>query len=180
MKKFARIFTIAAVALGLSGAVACSEDDDKKETPSNNPETPFVPDGEYTESEAYAIVYNNDTLTAGQMVEYTATAEDIENDQVTIRMDILNKTRGELSTWQQIVMVQGPSTMASPAVCGGGMCPWDGEPYTLAPGVNTDKFMAIEFTPSKITRPATAYFQITVGTGRELTDPQVNFLKVTI
>lgn len=174
MKNVFRIMLAAAMGVAMLALVACDPEKPAPEPDNSSTEN-------YTESNSYGIIYNNQTVAAGATIVYTPSAAEIENDFAAVDFLINNKTDGNLRTCLKVELVEGPEAMKNIMMCYGitckqGVCPWLSEPFTLTPGINQDMMIKFEYNPSSVTSKTT--YRITVGLGTELADPQVILVNV--
>lgn len=170
MKKITKFF-MAALMVATVGFIACSKDDDKK---TDNSET-------YTESASYAIYYQGAALTAGQTINCTPTAAQIELQDAEVDIYMFNKTESTLNTCFKVELTEGPDTMKQMPVCYG-VCETHQSPYTheaiaLAPGMDSKPIQVHVYMDMHNTNTGT--YKITVGEGENLANPQVCFVKFT-
>ncbi|MBP3763066.1 MAG: hypothetical protein J6I49_04190 [Bacteroidales bacterium] len=177
MKKVTKLLAMALMLAGAAFGAACGNDDDKPTPPP--PLTWENPDpSDYTSSGTYAMHYQNKPLPTGNTIEYRITEADFSTEQAIVMLIIENKTSQDEVTSQGIELLEGPEALRNVDICGAGSCPWDGNPYILEPGINNEKFLAIEFDPNTVARPYTALYKVTVGKGRRMEDPEVVFMRV--
>ena len=160
--------TLMAATLGM---VSCTE---KENNPTDTPNPGPTPSGDA----AYALHYQNRTLEEGQTIYYTATAEDISDNYIEIALQIENLTNSTLSTSQSVVKTAGPDGFPEAEICAGGNCPWNGEAYSVAPGLYENPIF-IHLLPAGFSGQTVKY-TITVGEGRALNNPTVAYLEVTM
>lgn len=135
MKNIFKYFGMAAMALTMVGLVAC-KDEPVEPTPQPEPD-----------NSVYALHYLDATSAAvrnGDTVDYTPESWEYELSQTSsLNIYIENRTSNTLSTVQEVTMLQGPEGQRL-EVCAGGNCPWNGNPYDIAPGTDTDKPITVE------------------------------------
>ena len=95
--------------------------------------------GGVSSAQQYALHFREASAPAiepNSTVEYTTEDWEEELGMAAISFIIENLTDSPLMTVQEVTMLEGPEAMAHPEVCGGGTCPWDGQPYAVEPGMN--------------------------------------------
>lgn len=172
MKKMFNYLATMAMCVALTGLMACNDDPEPTPEPEPNP---------YTESNTYAINYNNSAIAAGTTLEYHPTSSQIEMDFATIELIPVNKTDGNLATVLKVEKIEGPETMDDIMICYGETCknphcPWVSDPFTLVPGENNQMLIKFDYTPSMVTSKTT--YRMTMGKGATLDDPQVILINV--
>ena len=151
------------------GMVSCTEKE-----PAPTPEPEPTPQGDAT----YALHYQDRTLEPGQTVYYTATEDDIADNFLEMMFYIENLTTSTLNTSQSLVQTDGPSDFPAPELCAGGNCPWNGQPYPVAPGMYENAIF-VHLAPQGFSGQTVKY-TLTVGEGMNLNNPTVAYLVVTM
>ena len=174
MKNIIKYLAVAAISVALTGMVGC--DKPETEEPENNQQA------ENVESALYAFQYNGEIVAAGATVYYTATSQQVSNDQAMVDFYMVNKTDGNLETVMKVERVSGPEELDNLEICYDGLCrnftcPWTSAPMTLVPGVNEDLKMTIDYAPSVI--DSKSVYRITIGKGSAMEQPQVMYLDIT-
>lgn len=187
MKKITNYFVAITLVLTTVGFASCSKDDDKKTS-----NEPTIRDIENVGTH-YALyrMHNgsSEAIQAGDTIRYVANEEDINvYDLVELQFKIENKKREALLTSQDLVQLEGSENMSASidpksthgaTVCGGGSCPWNGQPYTVAPGMS-DYTIGIQIKPSHQTSGDWGLYRLAVGVGENLENATVIYLHVTI
>ena len=174
MKKFFKIMSMAVVAACVCFA-SCGEKD--------KPEQPEVIKWPVSEMENaanhYALHYNGSAVVPGATVVYTATSEDRANDLVTVIFTPENKTDEALMASQEVAIVEGPESLKDVEVCGGGNCPWSGDPYRLEPGLNEEMPIAIDIHPSGHAAGTTALYRVAIA-DRNMNNATFIYLRINL
>ena len=128
----------------------------------------------------FALYYNSQKITPLDTLVYDITLADRQNDLAIINLVPENLTSGELSTSQKCDMLEGDNDMANLEICGGGTCPWNGQPYTTVPGMNTDKPIAFDVHPSEHTAGHSALYRVAIGVGEKIEHATVVYLRINL
>lgn len=132
-----------------------------------------------TQAQQYALHFLDGTTPAlanGDTVDYTPDANALRL-HTPVSFIIENLTEQDLLTTQEVTLVEGGRV--SYDVCGGGSCPWDGNPYTVVPGINEDLFVGIEPNYDGIDN-AELLFRIDVGNDPDLANSVTAYLRIKI
>ncbi len=167
MKKITKLLTAAAMLFAVAGFAACGEDE---------PETTT-----YTESNSYAIIYEGESIAAGQTITYHPTDRQIDLDLAAIDLLMENKTDANLETCIKIEKLEGPEEMNNLMICYGETCksptaPWTSDAFTLTPGVNDNMQVKFDYSPSAVT--SKTVYRFTVAKSGSMGDPQVILINV--
>ena len=171
MKKTFRILMAAFVLTATFGLTACDPDQDKP-----TPE----PIENYEPSSTYALYVGDTEIPVGDTYTYTATNDDLNNDEIVVYFIIENKTTSPAPTSHKFELVEGPTAFNGYEVCAGDTCPWDGKPYIMQPGKNPTKPIKYDIIPSECPAGSSALYKLTVGRGNGLSDPQVIFFRLNL
>ncbi len=166
MKKTFRLMFATIISVAMIGLVSC------KEKPEDNPAT---------ESSTYSIIYNGEAIAAGATIEYHASLSEVENDFASLDILFENKTNDEQPTAIKLEKVEGPDALNKLMVCFGETCnefsfPWTSDVVIFTPGINQNKVLKLEYTPSQITSKTT--YRLTIGKEASLSDPQVVLINI--
>lgn len=130
----------------------------------------------------YALHYGSvdgPVIAAGDTVEYTTTAEDMNIMHMAfIYLYIENLTTEDLTTDNDVVLLEGPDSLAWD-LCAGGNCPQQGE-YTLVPGDNPEMPLTIEAHLLPEYSGGHILYRVTVGESRNLENGVTVYLRVNI
>ncbi len=162
-------YALAAALLSVSMAfIACDPE------PGPDPKDVIENDGTY-----YTFVYKNNPVTPLDTVVYSLSQAEVADDFTTISFVYNNLTNGALNTTQKVEILQGNTDLAKDEyICGGGSCPWNKEPFSLAPGLNNDMPLTIDIHPSEIGSTNTALFRLTVGEAPKFSHATIIYLRV--
>ena len=163
MKNIFKFLASMAVAVAMIGFTSCEPDPEPEPQP--QPQT-YELDPIENVGTLFAFHFNGQTVEPGATVTYNATTEDINDNFAAINLYIENLGNEEVTAIHRIEIAEGPADMNEYEVCAGGSCPWNGEPYTLVPGMNNDKPITLEFFPADHATHATALFRVAVTTSR--------------
>lgn len=165
MKKTVKFAMAIALTVAAMGFAACDPEDDIIEN-----------DGTY-----YAFHFSGKAVQPLDTVFYTLTREEIDNNLSQPTFVLENLTNGALSTTQKVEVLEGPASLIEKEkICGGGQCPWDGNPYTLEPGMNPEKTITIDIYPNDTPDLHTALFKLTVGEASKFAHATIIYLRVNI
>lgn len=172
-----RIIRSLAIVLLTLGVAACDKNNEGNETPTPQP-TPV------DTTPAYAFVYQGQTLSAGDTIQYYPTAEeaDPENDMAAVVFYLNNLTGTAQQTCMKVVMEEGPMSMGSylevcfGSECTGGPNPWTSNAFNVNPGLNSDLPIKFDYRPSLV--DGTALFKFVVGQNTSLARPQTMYIRV--
>ena len=118
-------------------------------------------------------------VAAGDTVEYNTTAEEMDIVHMAfIYLYIENLTTEDLTTDNEVVVLEGPDGLET-ELCAGGNCPQQGQ-YTLVPGDNPEMPLTIE--PHLLPEYSGGHilYRVTVGEGRNLENGITVYLRVNI
>ena len=171
---------LAAMVMGfaLTGMVSCGDDPEPEPTqdPTPNNVDPTVQSG------SYVFHYMDRDLEPGQTVYYYPTQEQAQNKWAEVVFYIENKTDANLETVMKVERISGPEAFDDMTICFGescknGTCPWTSAAFSLVPGVNDEMPIKVEYDTRNAAEPGV--YQITVGKGAAMADPQVMYLWMT-
>ncbi len=165
MKKTFKLLLAATLLSVTFGAVSCSKDGDERE------------------STRFSFIFDGETLDAGQTIRHTPTQTELQNNLATVEFLIKNKTENEINGKVQLEKIDGPVSMDTLTIHIGqstseikGNWPWKSENIAIAPGVNQNKKIKIDYKPSGVT--AYTKYRFVVGEGGNLSDPEVIFIEL--
>lgn len=169
--------TVAVAMLAFAGLGSCSKDDDKK---SNSTPAPApAPEVVYTESNTFAIKYEGASVAAGDTVTYVYSGAAIP----VVNFAVVNKTSEPKNAFFKVEKLEGPAVMNEMGfctdVCDDFACPFvapSERNFTVPAGEEAHFHM--QFLLDEGT--GTALYRMSAGSGHEVQDPQVIFVKVTI
>lgn len=180
MKNIFKYLAVMAMGVALTGQVSCG-DDPEPEPDNNNNGSPVVVDPT-VQSGSYKFHYLDRDLQPGQTVYYYPTQEEADNEWADVDFYIENLTGSNLETVMKVERIGGPEafdalTICFDEICKNGTCPWTSDAFTVEPGVNDNLTIKVEYNPRSATEPGV--YQITIGKGASLADPQVMFLSMS-
>lgn len=168
MKKTSKILMAAFVMIATMGVASCNKDT-----------------GDERESTRYAFIYKGDTVDPGETIRHTPSQSERQNDLATVEILIKNKTDNELNSKILLEKLDGPVAMDTLVIHIGqstsnikGNWPWKSDNIALAPGVNNNKAIKIDYHPSGVT--ATTRYRLAVGEGGNVSDPEVLFIEIPV
>ena len=167
MKK--NLFRMMAVAM--FAAAVCLSGCDKDPDPTNEPENA---------GDHYSIYFGEKKVAPLDTIVYTASEGEIAGDYIAIILTLENTTSETLEAIQSVELLQGPRSMKEIEICGGGHCPWDGNPYKLNPGLNPELPLAVDIIPSEHDAGASGLFKICVGDNPNLDHATIVYLRVNL
>ena len=177
MKNIFKYLATTAIAVAMFGLTACDPENPEPE-PDNQPQTYELDEIENVGT-LFAIHFNGETIQPGATITYNATASDLADNFAAINMYIENLSSNEVTAIHRIEIAEGPADMNEYDVCAGGSCPWNGQPYVLAPGINETMPITMEFHPNDHAAHATALFRVAVLTDRDENATYI-FLRVNL
>lgn len=173
MKSIFKYLAIAAMGIALTGLVACEPDPEPEPEPTPDP-------GNYTESSTFSLKYKNNAVAAGDTIVYVHTT-----GLPMVDFYIVNKTQENHNAFVKVEKLEGPSSMNSMGfctdVCDNFTCPFvapkPSRPFTIPAG--NSGYFDLQIL-NNVESGTVALYRLTIGSGQELEDPQVVFLKITI
>lgn len=173
MKKVFKYAMAVALTVATVGFTACTPGEEEK---------PIENDGTYyafhLQETGVSGAYKT-KINALDTAYYQLTEADMQNDYGVVSLYLENRTSGSLSTTQKVEILEGPAKLANDEyICGGGSCPWNKAPYTLVPGINEDKPLAIDIHPSDLGSATTALFRLTVGEADKFDHATIIYLRL--
>ena len=170
MKHFAKIFMVAVATMAFVGMSAC-KDDKKDDSGSGTPE-------QYTESSTFSLKYEGNAVAAGQTVTYNYPGSGIPK----VDFVLVNKTNEPQEAYFHMEKMEGPDIMNEMGfctnVCDNFTCPFTtGSAYAIP--ASGEGVFDMQFA-NGAESGTTALYKMTAGSGRNLSDPQVIFVRVTL
>ena len=155
------------------GFVGCNKENntDSPDTP-----TPQRPDGEIAirlGSPDGSYAYDGDTI------RYTTTAQDMEDEVAAIYLFIDNQTGENIEVMHSYETLAGPTGLST-EVCANMACPWSGEAYSVAPGVNSDKPFTIKAHLVQEYSGETILYKVVTGKGRRMENAVTTYVQITV
>lgn len=182
--KYMMAAMVVAVTFGLAG---CTKDNTES-TPDNPTPTPApTPTPQQPPEGDLAIRYgavDGPYVYDGDTVVYTTTDFDMNSmHRADIYIYIDNQTTRNLTVSHTLDAVEGPANLET-ATCAGGHCPWDGLPYLLGPGVESDKPFTIEASLLPEYSGQSIIYRFVTGKTREagapLEDPVTVYVRINV
>ena len=137
--------------------------------------------GKNAEAQQYALHYlttDAPALSDGDTVDYTIAEWEYDLGITSCNIFIENLTESNLLTTQEVSIVEGPSSLA-PDLCAGGNCPWNGQPYELVPGVNTEMPLTIE-VPLSSNYTGSLLLKVVVGNSNGLANNTTAYIRMQL
>lgn len=180
--KTLKYFMMASLAMATVALSGCTKDDpnpDPEPTPA--PAEPTINPDDYTQSSTYTVTYEGSDITAGDMITYAVSAAEIADEFVKVDFKVKNNSGESQSTAVSVDMIYGPESFREIGICiltcQNGTAPFTCTPVDIAAGAEQN--VDIEVFPVDKGVYHSAIYQVTIGKGQLLMDPQVFFLKLT-
>lgn len=127
-------------------------------------------------AQQYALHIGETTYADGDTAIYTPQDWEYDLNQTVCNVIIENLTEDVLNTTQQATVVSGPEGQTL-EICAGGNCPWNGQPYDLAPGVNSDKPITVELHLEK-SYTGESLVKVVVGNAPDMANSTTLYIRV--
>lgn len=132
--------------------------------------------GANANAQQYALHLGETTYANGDTAVYTPQDWEYDLNQTVCNILIENLTDGVLNTTQEATVVSGPQGQHL-EICAGGNCPWNGQPYDLEPGLNSEKPITLELSLDK-SYTGESLVKVVVGNSPELGNSTTLYVRV--
>lgn len=172
MKNIFKYFGLAAMAMAMLSLTACNNDEKDNNNGNDNP-TPVSGNAVY---KLHFKTANSAALANGDTVEYTAEDWERSLGMTQAIFFIENCTSAPVMTTQTYEFVEGKDGQLL-EICAGGNCPWNGQPYEVAVGVDDQKPITVEAGLNEAYTGVTIV-KLTVGRAETMADAVVAYVRI--
>lgn len=169
MKNIFKYFGLAAMAAAVMSLAACNNDDKGKD----DNQTPAAGNKVY---KLHFGSVDSQALADGDTVDYTPERWEQELAMTQAIFYIENCTSAPVMTTQTYEFVDGQDGQLL-EICAGGNCPWNGQPYEVAVGVDDQKPVTLEVGLSEA-YTGVSVVKLRVGRAETMADAVTAYLRV--
>ena len=168
MRNIFKYLGLATMAMALLSLTACKDDDQKQDNPSSG-------------SKVYKLHYtttDSPALADGDTVDYSPERWEYEEQPAMTHATfyIENCTDGPIMTTQTYDFVEGQMGQIL-EICAGGGCPWNGQPYEVAKGIDANNPIVVEMGLDQ-SYTGTSIAKLTVGRAETMADAVTVYVRV--
>lgn len=170
MKNIFKYFGMAAMAMAVLSLAACGNDDKNKD-----PEQPSTGNKVY---KLHFTTMDSPALADGDTVDYTPNRWEYEETPAMSHATfyIENCTGSPIMTTQTYEFIEGQMGQLL-EICAGGGCPWNGQPYEVAAGVDGNNPIVVEVGLDD-SYTGVSIVKLTVGRAETLADATTVYVRV--
>lgn len=169
MKSIFKYLGLAVMSMAILSLTACNNDDNKKE----DNQTPTTGNAVY---KLHLGATDSQALADGDTVDYEPARWERDLNMTQAIFYIENCTSAPVMTTQTYEFVEGQTGQLL-EICAGGNCPWNGQPYEVAVGVDDQKPVTVEVGLSD-EYTGVSIVKLKVGRAETMADAVTVYLRV--